>query len=72
MARSEEPRIIAERFGDYLVMTDPVDRRGYVIDNDTKKRYPENFVDSILARGYWELYEGKLTVDEALVGITEV
>lgn len=64
------PRIVAQRDGDYLVLTNEVDRLGYVIDNDTHRAYPETTIDTILARGYWEEYRGRMSVKMALSRVT--
>lgn len=69
-----EPRVIAQRGGDLLVITDEAKRLGFVVGIDDeagqKTWFPETTIDTILARGYWEPYEGALTVDEALHGAT--
>jgi hypothetical protein len=72
-SNSSEPQVIAEKSGDFLVMTDPDRGIGYIIgidDEGVKWRYRETLIGTILAHshGGWEPYEGKLTVDEALRG----
>jgi len=50
---SEYPRIIAQRDNDaYLIQTGK--ETAQVVDWDDKERYPEDNLQSILARGYWE------------------
>ena len=50
---SEYPRIIAQRDNDaYLIQTGK--ETAQVVDRDDKERYPEDNLQSILARGYWE------------------
>ena len=63
-----EPHVIAERMGDFLVMTDSIHRLGYVIDHDQHLSFPITTIDTILARGYWEPYEGTLSVEQAEKG----
>ena len=50
---SEYPKIIAQQEGEaYLVQTGK--ETAQVVDWDDKERYPEDNLQSILARGYWE------------------
>ena len=50
---SEYPKIIAQQEGEaYLIQTGK--ETAQVVDWDDKERYPENSLQSILARGYWE------------------
>ena len=67
-----EPQVIAERGGDLLVMTDEEKRLGFVVivDDETGEKtwFPETTIDTVLARGYWQQFEGVLTVEQALRG----
>ena len=50
---SEYPKIIAQQEGEaYLVQTGK--ETAQVVDWDDRERYPEDNLQSILARGYWE------------------
>ncbi|MBC8245559.1 MAG: hypothetical protein H8E20_14325 [Verrucomicrobia bacterium] len=53
---NEYPKIIAERIGDaYLVQTG--ETTGFVASYEYQRRYEDNQIDSILARGYWDEVE---------------
>ena len=50
---SEYPKIIAQQEGEaYLIQTGK--ETAQVVDWDDKERYPEDNLQSVLARGYWE------------------
>lgn len=54
-------KIIARSGSSYLVVPDDIDldkwdAEGQVLD-ELKRLWPPNYIDSILARGYWDRYE---------------
>lgn len=63
-------RVIAQRgTNDFLIDIEDEERNAIVFDADVGIAYPPFYVESILARGYWEDFHGN--EDEILIKLPE-
>ncbi len=64
-------QIVAKR-GEAVFLLAVSNKVGRVLDMESSILYPENDLESIVARGYWENYTGKQNAEELIKQVKTV